>query len=74
MTPTAAAPVRLQVTLQGTVQGVGFRPFLHRLATELGLAGWVHNSCQGLAVEGGVGALAFVGRECGRFRNRGSRC
>lgn len=51
MTPTAAAPVRLHLTLQGTVQGVGFRPFLHRLATELGLAGWVHNSCQGLAVE-----------------------
>jgi len=51
VTPTSAATVRLHVTLQGTVQGVGFRPFLHRLATELGLAGWVHNSCQGVAVE-----------------------
>jgi len=37
--------------LQGAVQGVGFRPFAHRLATGLGLHGWVHNSTQGLVIE-----------------------
>ena len=42
---------RLRVTLCGAVQGVGFRPFAYRLATELGLTGWVLNSSAGLVVE-----------------------
>jgi hydrogenase maturation protein HypF len=45
------AQVRLKVVLCGAVQGVGFRPFVHRLATELKLAGWVNNSPQGVFVE-----------------------
>lgn len=42
---------RLQVEIYGAVQGVGFRPFLYRLATGLGLRGWVANSPRGLSVE-----------------------
>jgi len=42
---------RLRITLRGAVQGVGFRPFVYRLATELSLSGWVLNSSAGLVVE-----------------------
>jgi hydrogenase maturation protein HypF len=42
---------RLSVTIQGAVQGVGFRPFIYRLAMDLGLVGWVNNSAQGVLLE-----------------------
>jgi hydrogenase maturation protein HypF len=42
---------RLRVRIRGAVQGVGFRPFVYRLARELGLAGWVVNSSAGVVVE-----------------------
>ncbi|MBI4877107.1 MAG: carbamoyltransferase HypF [Acidobacteria bacterium] len=42
---------RVRVTLCGAVQGVGFRPFVYRLAADLGLSGWVLNSSAGLVVE-----------------------
>ena len=42
---------RLKVSVRGVVQGVGFRPFVYRLATELGLRGWVLNSAQGVFIE-----------------------
>ena len=42
---------RLKIAVRGAVQGVGFRPFVYRLATELGLAGWVNNSPQGVLLE-----------------------
>ncbi|HEX6820473.1 MAG TPA: carbamoyltransferase HypF [Candidatus Sulfotelmatobacter sp.] len=42
---------RLRITLRGAVQGVGFRPFVYRLATEMALTGWVLNSSSGLVVE-----------------------
>jgi len=41
----------LSLTIQGAVQGVGFRPFVYRLATELDLKGWVNNNAQGVAIE-----------------------
>ena len=42
---------RLRVEIHGAVQGVGFRPFVYRLATELGLTGWVINDTQGVFIE-----------------------
>ncbi len=47
----ADATVRLKLALHGAVQGVGFRPFVHRLACELHLAGWVENAGDGLHME-----------------------
>ena len=49
----AAKPAvqRLRITLRGAVQGVGFRPFVYRLATEMAVTGWVLNSSAGLVVE-----------------------
>jgi len=38
---------RVHIAVRGAVQGVGFRPFVYRLATELHLTGWVLNSSQG---------------------------
>jgi hydrogenase maturation protein HypF len=52
MTVTAKPTMqRLRITLRGAVQGVGFRPFVYRLATEMSLTGWVLNSSAGLVVE-----------------------
>ncbi|MFH8370204.1 carbamoyltransferase HypF [Streptomyces sp. NPDC018031] len=47
--------LRRRIAVRGTVQGVGFRPFVHRLAVELELSGFVRNSAAGvvLEVEGG---------------------
>jgi hydrogenase maturation protein HypF len=42
---------RAKVTVRGAVQGVGFRPHVFRLATELQLEGWVVNSSQGVFIE-----------------------
>ena len=42
---------RLRVEIQGAVQGVGFRPFVYRLASEHSLAGWVINDTRGVFIE-----------------------
>lgn len=42
---------RIRIDVQGAVQGVGFRPFVSRLASELGLGGWIRNGDQGVSIE-----------------------
>jgi len=57
--------VRRRITVEGTVQGVGFRPFAFRLAQQLGVAGWVTNTSHGalLELEGPVAAVeTFLAR------------
>jgi hydrogenase maturation protein HypF len=46
-----ATRIRTRARVEGTVQGVGFRPFVYRLAAELELAGWVLNDERGVLVE-----------------------
>ncbi len=51
--------VRARARVAGVVQGVGFRPFVYNLARELGLAGYVTNTAEGveLAVQGEAAAV-----------------
>jgi len=51
MTAPAGGRVRTRVRVEGIVQGVGFRPFVHGLATRLDLVGFVGNDAQGVFVE-----------------------
>ncbi len=41
----------LRIVVRGAVQGVGFRPFVYRLAHTLALAGWVANDSDGVTIE-----------------------
>ncbi len=43
--------VGAEIIVKGVVQGVGFRPFIHRLAVAHNLAGWVLNSSGGVIIE-----------------------
>lgn len=47
----SAAPSRRRIVVRGVVQGVGFRPFVYRQATDLGLSGWVGNTAVGVTIE-----------------------
>ena len=57
--------MRHQIDVSGIVQGVGFRPFVYRLATESQLTGTITNTASGVSIEvqGTQGALKdFVRR------------
>ncbi|RNC68158.1 MAG: carbamoyltransferase HypF [Desulfuromonadales bacterium] len=51
---------RIRITIEGIVQGVGFRPFVFRLAERHGMTGWVRNTTAGVIIEaeGDAGQLA----------------
>jgi hydrogenase maturation protein HypF len=57
-------PDARRIRVAGIVQGVGFRPFVWRLAHELQLAGWVRNDAAGVEIhaEGSAQALAELDR------------
>lgn len=62
MKPCDAQKLRLRLEVTGTVQGVGFRPFVARTAMGLKLSGWVANRADGVQIEaeGEAGALAAL--------------
>lgn len=65
--PAPSSRVRRRIRVTGIVQGVGFRPFIWRRATGLGLAGWVVNAAGSVVieVEGTAEAVAAFGTGLG---------
>ena len=61
--------MRWQLAIQGVVQGVGFRPFVHNLACRLRLGGWVRNTSTGVEMEL-EGALEGLEAFLGELRDR----
>ncbi len=62
---TTATPTAYLLTVRGIVQGVGFRPFVWRLATDCHVTGSVRNGCTGveIRIEGEPTATAsFIDR------------
>ncbi|MBL0212338.1 MAG: carbamoyltransferase HypF [Myxococcales bacterium] len=57
----------LRIEIRGTVQGVGFRPWVYRLAHELGVAGRVHNHARGVTIAA-FGPAATLDRMVARLR------
>ena len=64
---------RVRARVEGTVQGVGFRPFVYRLASELELAGFVLNDERGVLVEVEGGGRARSTASCAGWPTRRRR-
>ncbi|KIE24359.1 hydrogenase maturation protein HypF [Streptomyces sp. MUSC 125] len=69
MTAPATGLLRRRLTVRGTVQGVGFRPYVHRLAVGLSLTGFVGNTGDGVFIEV-EGPADRVERFCGLLADR----
>ena len=53
---------RIRYLFTGAVQGVGFRPFIYRMAAQLSLTGFVQNTTEGVIVEvEGIGSMPGSG-------------
>src|SRR5947209_1689743 len=64
-----AGRAALRIRVRGVVQGVGYRPFVWRLARRLGLAGWVRNDAEGVLIHA-EGPPARLGRLLALLRRR----
>ena len=64
MTGVGERSCRRRLRVRGVVQGVGFRPFVHHLATDVGLVGFVGNDAEGvfIEIEGDAASLDEFGR------------
>ncbi|MBL9147953.1 MAG: carbamoyltransferase HypF [Phycisphaerae bacterium] len=47
---SSEAPFALRIEIRGVVQGVGFRPFVYRVAIAHGVRGWVSNGPHGVSI------------------------
>jgi hydrogenase maturation protein HypF len=61
----ATRELQQRLRIRGVVQGVGFRPFVYRLAKELALDGWVRNDGEGVEI-----ALRGAAADIARFHER----
>ncbi|WP_432825971.1 carbamoyltransferase HypF [Dactylosporangium sp. CA-092794] len=66
-TPERQRRVARRIEVRGTVQGVGFRPFVYRLGRDLGLDGWVRNE-GGLVLLEAAGPAGAMRRLAARLR------
>jgi hydrogenase maturation protein HypF len=55
-----SARKRIEIRVEGIVQGVGFRPFVHSLASRLGVGGWVGNDAHGVVIEAEGDSVALT--------------
>ncbi len=69
MTKTEGAAV--EIVVFGVVQGVGFRPFIYRLAHELGYKGWVKNIGYGVEIHIEKDNAADFGDFLGSLKSQG---
>lgn len=59
--PLSEGRTRRLIHVGGLVQGVGFRPFIYRLAETWGLSGWVANEPAGVTIDIEGDAIAVAG-------------
>ena len=56
-----APAARKRIEIDGVVQGVGFRPFVYRIARRFAIAGYVLNSSDGVVIEAEAQAIRSRG-------------
>ncbi len=62
-------PKRLRLAVNGIVQGVGFRPYVYRLAAALGVTGSIRNTVSGVLIEVQAATPQMLERFVGELRS-----